>query len=118
MSDSQSPLFARLFPNLHWRWTCPDSIDEIASDFIHSQNVLSLDDWPKNLSLDGGFALRRRICTIYGVAEYYKHPSRAGSPEPGWNRRLWKSVGDIDPEQLVDDIFDRVVTMIPVARGV
>lgn len=118
MGDSKSSLFARLFPNLHWRWSCPDNIDDIATDFIHNQNGWSLDDWPAALSYDGGFALRRRICAIYGVAEYYKHPNRTASSGPGWNRRLWKSVGDIDPEQLVDNIFDRVVTMISVARGV
>ena len=118
MGDSNPSLFARIFPNLHWRWSCPYSIDDIASDFIHNQNSWSLDDWPKALSYDDGFALRRRISAIYGVAEYYKHPNRDDPPGPGWNRRLWKTVRDIDPEQLVDDIFDRVATMISVARGV
>ena len=118
MGDSKPSLFGRLFPNLHWRWTCPHNIDDIASDFIHNRNTYSLDDWPLALTHDGGFGLRRRISAIYGVANYYKHPRRDDPSDLGWNRRLWKSVGDVDPEQLVDDIFDRVAALIGEARGV
>ena len=118
MGDCKPSLFARLFPNLHWRWTCPHNIDDIASDFIHNRNTYSLDDWPLALTHDGGFGLRRRISAIYGVANYYKHLGRDDPSGPGWNRRLWKSVGDVDPEQLVDDIFDRVAALIGEARGV
>ncbi|WP_430453733.1 hypothetical protein [Rhodopirellula europaea] len=118
MGDSKPSLFARWFPNLHWRWTCPDSIDDIATDFIHNQNEWSLDDWPDVLAYDDGFPQRRRISAIYGVAEFYKNPNREDPPGPGWNRRLRKSVGQIDPEQLVDFIFDRVVTQIAKDRGV
>ena len=88
------------------------------TEWVHNRNTYSLDDWPLALTHDGGFGLRRRISAIYGVANYYKHPGRDDPSGPGWNRRLWKSVGDVDPEQLVDDIFDRVAALIGEARGV
>ena len=117
MGNSKPSLIARLFSNLYWRWTCPDNIDDIASDFISNRNTYSLDDWSIALTHDDGFGLRRRISAIYGIAQYYKHPIRHDLPGPGWNRRLWKSVGSVDPEQLVDVIFDRVATLISEARG-
>ena len=115
--DSKPSLFARWFPNLHWRWTCPNNIDDIATDFIHNQNWGAPEDWPESLSEHIGFGMRRRISAIYGVAKYYKHPGHDDPPGPGWNRRLWRTVGDLDAEQLVDQIFERVVQLVADTRG-
>lgn len=64
---------------------------------------------------DTGFAWRRRISTIYGVATPYKNPN--GEPaKPGWNHRLLGSKDGVDPEQVVDEIFDSVVRQLHTAR--
>ena len=118
ITGNESSLLARLFPEIHWRWTCPDTIDDIAADFIQNRNTWEIADWPKALAYNDGLVLRRRISIIYGVAQYHKDPRRADPSGRGWNRRLWKTVGEITPEQLLDDIFERVAERIAEALSV
>lgn len=92
-------------------WRPPATFDEIADDFIFNQNIWRLDQWPKAFEYDDGFALRRRLAYIYGVSTCYGHHAGLKGAR-GWNRRLWKSIGDKEPEQVVDELYEFVKSKI------
>lgn len=102
-------------PETHWRLTCPNTLEAIAQDFIenHLPNREELNslNFEQVDNRDPWFAWRRRICTIYGVATSYKHPN-GKLARPSWNHRLWSNVPDLDPEVLVDRIFDIVIARL------
>jgi len=113
-------ILAFLSPNLHWRLMCPDTIEGVAQDFITNhlpgQNCLREIDFHRMASQDPGFAWRRRISAIYGVATCYQHP-RGDLARAGWNRRLWRNAPDREPEFLVEEIFDTVIEQLRVAAN-
>ncbi len=95
--------------------TCPDTIESAAQDFIDNHlpplNQLSLIDFDNIDDGDQLFAWRRRICAIYGISTWYCHPN-GRTPKRGWNRRLWNTYPDFDPEQLVDHVFDTMIELL------
>jgi hypothetical protein len=110
----------RLMPSLvlnwHWRLTCPDTIENIAQDFVENRapapEVLQTLDFDGIDNKDFLFAWRRRINSIYGVGTSYQHPRGHESARRGWNQRLWRNAPGIEPEALVDEIFETVINQL------
>ena len=96
----------------------PHTVESIASHFVekHLPSGASLDavDAARVADVydsDPWFAWRRRICALYGVATCYCDP-RGTVAKRGWNRRLWANHGDVEPERLVELIFDVVIELL------
>ena len=102
-----------ILDNLTWRWRCPSEIDAIARHWIENSIPIEyrIFDFDAVDDRDPWFAWRRQINHTYGIATYYEHPN--GIPgQRGWNKKLWKTVGNVDPERLVETIFDRVIELL------
>ena len=102
-------------PEVHWRLTCPDTIEKIAVDFIEKRlprhDVLRSLDFSKIDDGDPWLAWRRRINSIYGVGTCFQHP-RGGVAKQGWNQRLWLNAPNLHPEELVERIFDTIIVFL------
>ncbi|EMI19118.1 hypothetical protein RMSM_03951 [Rhodopirellula maiorica SM1] len=108
-------VLSRVAPNWHWQMTCPDTIETAAQDFIDNHlpplNDLRATDFDNIDDGDPWIAWRRRICAIYGISTSYSHPN-GREPKRGWNRRLWQKYPDLDPEELVDHVFDTMIEFL------
>lgn len=102
-------------PQLHWRMTCPDTIEAVALDFIDGHmpllRTLSEIDLERIDDGDPWFAYRRRISAIYGISTTYCHPD-GRKPKQGWNRRMWRRYKKTSPEQLVEQVFDTMIELL------
>ena len=70
MFGAISKALARNFPNWHWRRSCPCTIKGIAEDFVQRWNDSAQGQLQAAIDYNDGFAQRRRICSIYGVATH------------------------------------------------
>ena len=104
-----------LAPNFSWRRKCPETIEQIAEDFVDNHcppiDEMSLSLFDRIHDGDPWFAWRRRISTIYGIAEEFADP-RNRPQRGGWNRRLWKQYDSYLPDDLVEIAFDATIQLV------
>lgn len=104
---------------LPWSWRCPADVDSIAEHWIEhsvSPEYRVFDFDAIGNARGWSLAWHRRINYSYGIATQYHSPSGVPGGR-GWNRRLWKTVDDCEPEEcepeeLVDRVFDRVIELL------
>ncbi len=105
-----------IIENFIWRFTCPKSVDSIAVHFVRNhvprEHIDNLDFDSASIEWqDPWFAYRRRIGSIYGVVISYRPPDDSPTRR-GWNRRLWRSHEGLSPDDLVERIFESVLTRL------